>query len=247
MWCWMFRKWMIVDENGSFRTQRQLPKMALIRLEIERDHFVFKSTDKGSIDVPFCPKSNNIRKCRQVSFWFASGVCNRLLSWLFLCRVWGTDIDGYLYGGDVAKWLSDVLETPNLDLVVFKSDLKARNVKQGDAKHCTANEQDQTIYADLSSFMLIGENSFESLNSKLDKKVTIRNFRPNFLVKGPEPFAEVNKNDCYFFFQTSVIYLNINLKLKNEWNSFSIDDAKFRKVRQCTRFVCCCCCFFAFI
>lgn len=34
------------------------------------------------------------------------------------------------------------------------------------------------------------ESSFVDLNSKLADKITIDQFRPNFVVSGPEPFVE---------------------------------------------------------
>jgi hypothetical protein len=39
------------------------------------------------------------------------------------------EIDGYLYGGEVSKWLSEYLEVENMDLAVFGDELKPRAVK----------------------------------------------------------------------------------------------------------------------
>ncbi len=54
-----------------------------------------------------------------------------------------------------------------------------------------ARDYDEAIFHDYNSFMLISEMSLNDLNSKLEKKVTIRNFRPNFFVSGCDAFSEV--------------------------------------------------------
>jgi uncharacterized protein YcbX len=93
--------------------------------------------------------------------------------------VWSSYIDGYSYDGDISKWLSDVLDKENLDLVCFEDDLEPR-------------ENDPALYADSSPYMLISVSSLNDLNERLESKVTIRNFRPNFSVdQCNKAFAEV--------------------------------------------------------
>lgn len=57
---------MIVDENGSFRTQRQLPHMALISLSYTSTDLVLTYPDKGSLDVSLTPPKQKRIKCRLV-------------------------------------------------------------------------------------------------------------------------------------------------------------------------------------
>ena len=104
---------------------------------------------------------------------------NIYIFWFFCERVWDEHIDGYSYGGDISIWLSDILEHENLDLVCFDND------------SLDPRENDPAIYADSSPYMLLSENSLSFLNNKLVKKVTIRNFRPNFVVSHCDSFAEV--------------------------------------------------------
>lgn len=55
---------MIIDKNGSFRTQRQLPKMALIKPSIEGNFIVLNAPNKETIKVPVEPTTKNKIKCR---------------------------------------------------------------------------------------------------------------------------------------------------------------------------------------
>ena len=62
------RKWMIIDSNGNFLTQRQIPKMVLIKPRITRDHLVLTADGQEDCYVPIEP-TNNLIKCRLVLFF----------------------------------------------------------------------------------------------------------------------------------------------------------------------------------
>lgn len=55
---------MIVDEQGSFKTQRQIPKMALIKPSIEDDNLVLNAQGKSPIHVPIYKELNKKINCR---------------------------------------------------------------------------------------------------------------------------------------------------------------------------------------
>jgi uncharacterized protein len=49
------RRWMLVDETGCFISQRELPRMALIKVRIESDGLVADAPGMPSLQVPFRP------------------------------------------------------------------------------------------------------------------------------------------------------------------------------------------------
>ena len=101
-------------------------------------------------------------------------------------------VDGYRYGGDIAKWLSDYLQQENLDLVNCGPGLEPRKVILIDEKGNSARELDEILYNDYSPFMLISERSLDDLNSRLNQKVTLRHFRPTFAARDvADPYGEV--------------------------------------------------------
>ena len=57
------RKWMVVDENGSFLTQRQMPQMALIKVDVENENLVLNAPNMSSIRVPVA-NTKNKKNCR---------------------------------------------------------------------------------------------------------------------------------------------------------------------------------------
>lgn len=88
------RRWMVVDENGRFVTQRSVPAMAtiqpsLINGGVRLNDFV--------VEVPNGPR-------RKIT-------------------VWSDSFDALDAGDDAAKWLSDQLET-NVRLVYFAPDVR---------------------------------------------------------------------------------------------------------------------------
>lgn len=58
---------MIVTKNGSFQTQRQHPKMALIKLALDSDSFVLSAPNMNDIKVPLMPAGKERRMCRYIS------------------------------------------------------------------------------------------------------------------------------------------------------------------------------------
>ncbi len=104
----------------------------------------------------------------------------------------------YSYGGEVAEWLSEFLGISGLDLVNFGDKIMERNRPE----------------FDYNRFMLLSEASLADLNSRLENKVTIRNFRANLVAKNAYgPFDE------------------------DKWEDFKIGDCKLKKVAFCIRFV----------
>jgi uncharacterized protein YcbX len=49
------RRWMLVDETGSFMSQRKLPRMALIKVRLESDGLVVDAPGMSSLQMPFRP------------------------------------------------------------------------------------------------------------------------------------------------------------------------------------------------
>ena len=51
------RRWMLVDENNDFLTQRQQPQMVLIRPEIRGNTLVLEAPGQPPLEMPLIPES----------------------------------------------------------------------------------------------------------------------------------------------------------------------------------------------
>lgn len=155
------RRWMLVDKNNAFLTQREFPKMATLVPEIKSDGLVV-SNGGGKISVPFETRSKETA---------------RVKIWRNVCRA-------EVYEDSINEFFSDALQT-NCKLVLMPEETR-RKVNFFYA----VKKDDHVSFADGYPFLLIGENSLANLNEKLENPLPMNRFRPNFVVSGSEAFAE---------------------------------------------------------
>jgi uncharacterized protein YcbX len=91
------RRWMIVDEDGTFLTQRTHSKMALIDVALDTDALILTSrSDQQSIKIPFQPVSGE-----QIS-----------------TKVWNDEVIALTVSDTADTWLSEQLDK-NVRLVIM--------------------------------------------------------------------------------------------------------------------------------
>jgi len=155
------RRWMLIDEKQNFLTQRILPKMATVSVEIlEKGLRVLQSKDE--LVIPFEPNTNKTESV----------------------KIWSSRSRARVYEDKINEWFSDALET-NCRLVLMPEETN-RKVNYFYAVH----KDDVVSFADAYPFLLIGESSLTDLNSRLENPVPMNRFRPNFVVSGADAFAE---------------------------------------------------------
>lgn len=158
------RRWLLVDENNHFITQRENPAMALLDVEILENGLKVSHRTKSisSLFVPFLPQTN-IHKT---------------------VVVWEDEIESMVVSEEANDWFSTVLEKKCT--LVYQLDESIRAIDPDYA--ITGNEH--TSFSDGYPILMIGQASLDDLNSKLEEKITIQRFRPNIVFEGGEPFQE---------------------------------------------------------
>src|SRR5258706_3853114 len=58
------RRWMVVDANGDFLTQREHPKMATVWTDIDENALSLSAPDMSNVDVPLDPRPSPVMKVR---------------------------------------------------------------------------------------------------------------------------------------------------------------------------------------
>jgi uncharacterized protein len=179
------RRWMLADENDSFLTQRKHPQMALINceLKIENLEFIYKT-----------------KKCS-----FSIGL-SEATGKEFEVIVWDDKVNAKRVSIHADEWFSDILGI-KCSLVYMTDD----SLRPVDKRFAHNNEI--TSLSDGYPFLIIGQASLDDLNMRLDQKLSINRFRPNFVFTGGKPFEE------------------------DEMKSFLIGDVKFYGIKQCSRCV----------
>jgi len=154
------RRWMIVTPEGDFVTQREQPRLALVRPELSDGSLVLRAPGMPELTLPVVPAS---RKRIKV-------------------QVWGDITEGVRVGPEAAQWLSRFLGEL-VQLVWMPNDV----IRQTDPDYALGH---RVSYADGFGFLLIGAASLAELNRRLEKPLPMNRFRPNLVVSGAEPFAE---------------------------------------------------------
>ncbi|MCW5909652.1 MAG: MOSC domain-containing protein [Cyclobacteriaceae bacterium] len=157
------RRWMLVDENGKFITQREHPHMALFDLAIQDQQIIISARSNGKqLTIPLvAPEVNEIQKV----------------------VIWDDEVEVVEPDENYSQWFSDQL---NLKCrLVFFPEANIRNV---DPRYATNNEQ--VGFADGYPILIIGQSSLNDLNSRMDEPVEMRRFRPNFVFTGGQPYEE---------------------------------------------------------
>ena len=90
---------------------------------------------------------------------------------------------GALVGEEADRWFGEFLRFPCR--LVHKPDDDPRLVDS-----LYAESGDQVSFADGFAFLLISEASLEDLNDRLEDPLPMNRFRPNFVVRGCDPYAE---------------------------------------------------------
>ncbi|RCH56284.1 MOSC domain-containing protein [Mucilaginibacter hurinus] len=156
------RRWMLVDDNNVFISQRDYAQMALLQVDIDAGGLrVTHKLNKQSIVIPFTPQTPE--SCDAV--------------------VWNDTCQAVYVSNDADKWFSDTLNVRCR--LVYMPDESHRTVNP---KYSAGGEL--TSFADAYPFLLIGQASLDDLNSRLTEKLPMNRFRPNIVFTGGDAYVE---------------------------------------------------------
>ncbi len=155
---------MVVDPDGVFLTQRQLPRLAVVQPTLNAEELLLRvGTSEARV-----PLRRGAGETRRV-------------------RVWEDDCEAWDEGDEAARLFSDHLDTP-ARLVRIADEF----VRPVDPDY--AIRPAQTGFADAFPLLVVSEASLEELNRRLVERrasaVPMGRFRPNVVVAGCGPFAE---------------------------------------------------------
>lgn len=163
------RRWMLIDANNQFLTQRKFGAMALLETEIADNHLLIRhklNTAYGTLQVPLQTDGYAQVKAQ---------------IWDDVCRV-------LLCSKEADFWLSEVLESP-IRLAYIPDD-SPRQVEPERVKMPM-----NVSLSDGYPYLLIGEKSLEDLNQRLEYEVPMERFRPNLVFSGAAAYQEDSWKD----------------------------------------------------
>ena len=149
------RRWMVVDERAKFLTQRELPRLSLIKTHLEHDQLRLSAPGMSDLELREVPQGAAVQ-----------------------VRVWDDHCSAFDAGAAAAQWLSAFLDRA-LRLVSF--DLNAKRVCD---KAWTGNVEAINMFADGFPLLVLSEASLENLNTRLTEPLPMNRFRPNIVLSG---------------------------------------------------------------
>ncbi len=173
------RAWMVVDENGEFVSQRELPRMARVQPRFHLGQLELHAPGMLSLHVRLDAAE---RPCR--------------------VRVWDDEVNAYDMGDLAAQWFSDFLlsEGPpvaglkHLRLVRFDPE-----VRRLSSMNWTKGVEATNQFSDGFPVLVLSQASLVGLNERLavhgHKPVTMARFRPNVVLGGLQEHDEDRLSD----------------------------------------------------
>jgi uncharacterized protein YcbX len=156
------RRWMLVDDNNRFISQREFPAMALLKPGLSNNHIIVTNTfNNTSINISLSPVKKKV----------------------IPVTVWDDYCHAQLVSDEADSWFTAALGI-NIRLVYMPENTQ----RPIDPEY--APENSITSFSDGFPFLLIGQSSLDDLNKRLDNSLPINRFRPNIVFTGGQPYEE---------------------------------------------------------
>jgi uncharacterized protein YcbX len=159
------RAWMVVDESGEFVSQREMPRMALIRPQLKHTEVVLRAPGMLALHLAVDTVEERTR-----------------------VRVWDDELDAWDMGAVAAQWFSDFLGA-KLRLVRFDPDVRRLSNRKW-----TDGVEAPNQFSDGFPLLVASEGSLAELNRRLTEaghpQAVMERFRPNTVLAGLEAHDE---------------------------------------------------------
>jgi len=155
------RKWMIIDSNRQFLSQRAVPRMALIKTALTDKNLILSAQAMEDLFLPLEPVDGQTIDS----------------------TIWHDQCNARSVSAEADQWLSDFLKL-DCRLVYQPDDV----IRQVDPHY--ANPGDKVAFSDGFPFLIISENSLVSLNNEMQLNLPMIRFRPNLVISGCPAYAE---------------------------------------------------------
>jgi hypothetical protein len=153
------RAWMVVDDANEFISQREVPRMALVQVQLKTNEVVLRAPGMLALHLAI----EAVDSPRHV-------------------RVWADEVDAWDMGAVAAQWFTDFLGRP-CRLVRFDPEVRRVSNTQW-----TGGVEALNQFSDGFPLLVTSEGSMQELNRRLAEAghapVGVERFRPNIVLAG---------------------------------------------------------------
>lgn len=188
------------EKDREFRSARTYPKMVLIDVAVhDEDHLAIDAPTMRTLYVKIPSKSETKESIVKLHN--------------------NEEIQTIDCGDEAASWFSRYILGKDTGLRLgYHDSSRRRDIKKTHKTlldyYKNLSNSSTGLYSDLTSILLVNQASVNDLNKRIgNSSATVENFRPNFVVDGPnlQPYAE------------------------DSWEWVKVGNAVFRNVKECTR------------
>jgi len=174
------RRWMAVDAQGAFLSQRRIPMMAVIRATLLPNAHLYLSA-AGIASIQVRPAESAENAANQENAESRARAEHRTVA------IWRDEVSAVDSGDEAAAWLTTVLGCEAR--LVYCPPSRARIVDR-----TFASGSELVGFADGFPLLVLGESSLQDINARLrgrgEGEVGLERFRPNIVIEGAAPFEE---------------------------------------------------------
>jgi hypothetical protein len=163
------RRWLLINENNRFLTQREFGALALLQTEITTEYLLISHKIKPELGVLQVPLHTNSSE-------------------RFTVQIWDDFCDALAVDKAADAWLSTALGAKTR--LVYLPDDSPRQVEP-ERVQLPMN----VSFADAYPYLLVGETSLADLNNRLAEPVPMNRFRPNIVFDGGAAYQEDTWSD----------------------------------------------------
>ena len=155
------REWVIVDPRDHFITQRDEPRMALLRASLDAAALTLQAPDREPLRVPL-DHGGELRTA----------------------TVWRSQNPAFDAGDGAARWLGEFL---GREVRLLRFDKTHRRLSNRD---WTQEIEAPNLFTDGYPVMVLSRASLDDLNGRLGRELDMNRFRPNVVLGDVAPYAE---------------------------------------------------------
>lgn len=167
------RCWMLVDADGEFVSQRELPRMVLVQANLRQLDMILRAPGMLALHIAY----DRVETPRRV-------------------QVWGDEVAAYDMGDLAAQWFTDFLGRP-LRMVRFDPDHQRLSDKRW-----TGDIDAENAFGDGFPLLVASTASLAELNRRLaasgQAAVGMDRFRPNLVLEGLDAHGEDHIDELRF-------------------------------------------------
>jgi len=154
------RRWMLVDEDGVFLSQRSISRMALFRQVITPAGLRVQGPSGATLEIPIDAERERVE-----------------------VQVWKSEVEAVRVSDEADAWFSSEMGRPAR--LVYMPEDSVRPTHPD-----FTQPGDLVGFADAFPVLVISQASLDDLNRRLEEPIPMNRFRPNVVLDGCAPYEE---------------------------------------------------------